>query len=155
MKDTARTGLFWDSVVGRAPVPAAAQTLGFEFVSVDEAGSIEVTFRAGPEMTTPFGEVLGGFLAAMLYDTVGPAVLSTLGHGEFISTLDLATHFLNPAAPGRISGHGQIVGRVGDVVVAEAALRNTSDILATATASIRVVRIEEHETSKETHHEPA
>jgi hypothetical protein len=37
------------------------------------------------------GNVLGAYLAAMLYDTVGPALLATLGADQFQSTLDINT----------------------------------------------------------------
>jgi acyl-coenzyme A thioesterase PaaI-like protein len=69
-----RSGPFWDGVEGRARVPQAAATLGFEFVDADvEAGTIEVAFAATEAFTNPSGDVLGAFQAAMLYDTVGPA----------------------------------------------------------------------------------
>jgi hypothetical protein len=51
-----------------------------------ELGTIELAFLAVEDFTTPFGTVLEGFLAAMLHDTVGPAVLATLAPDEFIST---------------------------------------------------------------------
>ena len=98
-----RTGPFWDGVEGRAPVPPAARTLGFAFVAADEdAGTIEVDFTAGEEFTNPAGNVLGAFLAAMLYDTVGPALLATLGPDEFQSTLQMNVDFLRPTRPGRV-----------------------------------------------------
>jgi uncharacterized protein (TIGR00369 family) len=128
-------------VEGRSPVPPAAQTLGFEFISSSE-DSIEVAFRASQDFTTPYGDVLGGFLAAMLYDTVGPAVLSTLGDGEFIKTLDLSTYFLRPASPGRLIGRGRILNRTDEIVVVEASLADESATVATATATILVVSIE-------------
>jgi hypothetical protein len=65
---------------GRAPVPQAAATLGFEFIEADgEAGTIEVAFAPTKAFTNLSGEVLGAFQAAMLNDTVGPAPLATLG----------------------------------------------------------------------------
>jgi hypothetical protein len=40
-----RSGPFWDGVEGRAPMPRAAATLGFEFIEADvEAGTIELAF---------------------------------------------------------------------------------------------------------------
>jgi acyl-coenzyme A thioesterase PaaI-like protein len=73
-----RSGLFWDGIEGRAPVPRAAATLGFQFIKADvENGTIEVAFEATEDFTNPMGNVLGAFLAAMLYDTVGPALLAT------------------------------------------------------------------------------
>jgi len=79
-----RIGPFWDAVAGRAPLPPAAATLGLEVLDVDpERGTIELAFAAPHAFTTPFGDVLGGFLAAMLYDTVGPALLATLEPEQF------------------------------------------------------------------------
>lgn len=145
MNNERRTGAFWDGVEGRAPVPPAARTVGFEFISADvEAGTIEVGFHAPHEWITPFGDVLGGFLAAMLYDTVGPAVLATLQPGQFISTSDLATRFLQPARPGRFIGRGRILQRSEDLVSVEATLSDETDLVATATATIRIVTIEDH-----------
>ena len=69
-----RSGPFWDGIEGRAPIPPAAATLGFEFIDADvEAGTIEVAFAATEAFINPSGDVLGAFQAAMLYDTVGPA----------------------------------------------------------------------------------
>jgi acyl-coenzyme A thioesterase PaaI-like protein len=68
----ARSGPFWDAANGRAPLPRAAATLGLEFIDADvEKGTIELSFTATEDFTNPAGNVLGAFLAAMLYDTVG------------------------------------------------------------------------------------
>jgi acyl-coenzyme A thioesterase PaaI-like protein len=80
-----RSGAFWDSVEGRAPLPPAAATLGLELIDADaEQSTVEVAFDATEAFTTTRGDVLKGFLAAMLHDTVGPALLCTLEPGEFI-----------------------------------------------------------------------
>jgi hypothetical protein len=64
-----RSGPFWDGVEGRAPIPPAAATLGFELIDADvEAASIEVAFTATEAFTNPAGNVLGAFQAAMLLD---------------------------------------------------------------------------------------
>ena len=139
-----RSGLFWDAVEGRAPLPRAAATLGLELIGADvENGTIEVAFAATEDFTTPLGEVLGGFLAAMLYDTVGPALLATLGPGQFISTLDLNARFLGPAFPGRLVGRGRVVHRDGDLAFLEASLTDSDQaVVATATATARVIAID-------------
>jgi uncharacterized protein (TIGR00369 family) len=138
-----RSGLFWDTVEGRAPLPRAAATLGFELIAADvENGTIEVAFAATEDFTTPLGNVLGGFLAAMLYDTVGPALLATLEPGQFISTLDLKASFLRPAFPGRLVGRGRVVHRDGDIAFLEASLTNSDEaVVATAAATARVIAI--------------
>jgi uncharacterized protein (TIGR00369 family) len=138
---TKRSGPFWDSVEGRAPLPRAAATLGLEIVGVDpERGTIEVAFRAGEAFTNPSGNVLGAFLAAMLYDTVGPALLATLAPDCFQSTLELHVTFLRPTRPGLVFGHGRVVHRVDDVAFLEASLTDPDGMtLATATAMARVI----------------
>jgi uncharacterized protein (TIGR00369 family) len=136
-----RSGPFWDGIEGRTPLPRAAATLGFEFIGADvERGTIEVAFQATDAFTNPMGNVLGAFLAAMLYDTVGPALLATLGPEEFQSTLELNVKFLRPVRPSRIVGRGRVVQRDADLAQLEASLIDTSDVvIATATATARVI----------------
>jgi uncharacterized protein (TIGR00369 family) len=138
---TVRTGPFWDAVEGRAPIPRAAATLGLEFIDADvENGTIQLAFNATEAFTNPTGNVLGAFLAAMLYDTVGPALLATLEPDQFQSTLDLNVTFLRPVRPGRIVARGKVVRRVGDVAYLEASLTDAGgETIASATAIARVI----------------
>ena len=138
-----RSGPFWDGVEGRAPIPPAAATLGFEFIDADvEAGTIEVAFAATEAFTNPVGNVLGAFVAAMLYDTIGPALLATLEPDQFQSTRQLNVAFLRPVRPGRVTGRGRIVHRDGDVVFLEASLLDAGGaIIATAAATAQVISL--------------
>lgn len=133
--------MFMEAVRRGLPPPPAARTLGFELLDVDPArGRIEIAFVATDDFVNPFGEVLGGFLAAMLYDTVGPAVLATLAAGEFIVTHRVDVQFLRPVRVGRLVGRGRIVDRDGADVRVEATLTDADgEDAATATASIEVV----------------
>jgi uncharacterized protein (TIGR00369 family) len=136
-----RRGPFWDVVEGRAGLPGAAVTLGFELLAVNpDAGTIEVAFTATDGFLNPMGVVQGGFLAAMLDDTLGPALVATLGPGEFAPTTDLHVQFLRPAKPGRLVGHGRIVRRGRDVGFLAGELFDEQGAVvavATATAQIR------------------
>ena len=140
-----RTGPFWDGVEGRAPIPPAAATLGFEFVDADQAaGTIEVAFAATEAFTNPAGNVLGAFQAAMLFDTVGPALLATLEPDQFQSTLQLNVSFLRPVRPGRLVGKGRVVHRDGDLAFLEASLLDgDAAVAATATATARVIPLDQ------------
>ena len=136
-----RSGPFWDAVEGRAPMPRAAATLGLEFIDADvERGTIELAFTATESFTNPTGNVLGAFVAAMLYDTVGPALLATLESDQFQSTLALNVNFLRPVRPGRLIGRGRVVQREGDTAFLEASLHDSRGALvATAAATARVI----------------
>lgn len=138
--DVTRDGAFWDVVAGRAELPPAAKLLGFELVTVDpETGTAEVAFRAREEFLNPEGAVQGGFLAAMLDDTLGPALVATLPAGQFAPTLDLHVQFLRPARPGRIVGRGRVVRRGRDVGFMAGELLGPDGVeLAVATATARI-----------------
>jgi uncharacterized protein (TIGR00369 family) len=140
-----RSGPFWDAVEGRTPIPRAAATLGAEFLDADvENGTVELAFAPSEDFTNPTGNVLGGFVATMLYDTVGPALLATLEPNEFQSTLGLSVHFLNPVRPGRVVGRGRVVHRDGDLAFLEASLIDSSGTtIATATATARVIPLDQ------------
>ena len=111
-----REGPFWDAVEGRAPLPPAAVTLGWELLAVNpEKGTIEVAFTATDAFVNPAGIIQGGFLAAMLDDTLGPALVAGLDPGDFAPTTDLHVQFLRPAHPGRLVGRGRVVRRLDDL----------------------------------------
>src|SRR5258708_24133049 len=135
-----RTGPFWDFLEGRAPPPPAAVLLGWELVAVDPgAGTIEVAFTATSQFLNPAGVIQGGLVAAMLDDTMGPALVATLGPGQFAPTTDLHVQFLRPARPGRFTGRGRIVRRGRAVAFLAGELLDESGqtaAVATATAQI-------------------
>ena len=142
--DDSRRGLFWDTMAGRVPPPPAARTLGWELVSVEpERGTIEVAFDASERFVNPAGVIQGGFLAAMLDDTLGPALVATLPEGQFAPTLDLHVQFLRPARPGRLVGHGRVVHRGTQVCFLSGELTDADGrtvAVATATARIQTMR---------------
>ena len=114
-------------------------------IEVDpDAGTIELSFEGREEFTNPAGNVLGAFVAAMLYDTIGPALLATVDPDEFQSTLDMNVRFLRPLRPGRAIGRGRIVRRDGDLASIEASLADSGgETVATATATATVIPLAE------------
>jgi uncharacterized protein (TIGR00369 family) len=135
-----REGPFWDAAEGRIPLPAAAATLGWELVSVDpDKGTIEVAFRATEAFLNPAGAVQGGFLAAMLDDTLGPALVAGLEPGDFAPTTDLHVQFLRPARPGRLLGRGRVVRRGRGIgFLAGELLDEAGVVVAVATATVQI-----------------
>lgn len=134
----------FDFVRGQGEPPPALVTLGFDLVAVDpEAGTIEVSFTATDQLLNAMGTVQGGFLAAMLDGTLGPALMATLGPGEVAPTTDLHLQFLRPARTGRLTGRGRIVRRGRDIAFLAGELTDEHGAVvavATATAQIRQLR---------------
>ncbi len=126
-------------------IAGRAATLGWELVEVDpDVGTIEVAFAAGEAFLNPVGVIQGGFLAAMLDDTLGPALVATLPPGGFAPTLDLHVQFLRPARPGRLVGRGRVVQRGREVCFLSGELIGPDGrpvAVATATARIQAVGV--------------
>ena len=131
---------FWQIQEGNLPQPAAAQTLGMTILHVDsERGVLEAEFDGKPEFTNPAGNIQGGFLSAMLDDTMGPALASQLAEGEFAPTLNLNVQFFSPAKPGRLRGVGKVEKRGAGICYLSGELFQGDKVVAkaTATAAIR------------------
>jgi uncharacterized protein (TIGR00369 family) len=136
-----RRGPFWDVINGRREPPPAAVLLGWELEAVDpDAGTIELSFTAREDFLNPAGYVQGGFLAAMLDDTLGPALVATLSDGEWGPTISLNVQFVRPARPGRLRSRGRVVRRGRDIAFLAGELLDGKDVVATATASAIVRR---------------
>jgi uncharacterized protein (TIGR00369 family) len=129
------------AIFEKFPTPPCASTLGWQLLDADpEAGTVEIGFQGGREFCNPAGFVQGGFLAAMLDDTMGPAVLVRSGGEIFSPTIDLSVSFLAPAKPGAFTAKGKVIQLGKTIAFIEGALFDTEgEMVARATASARVV----------------
>jgi uncharacterized protein (TIGR00369 family) len=134
---------FWDAMAGRAPMPAASKTLGWSLIEADaERGEAECSFEATDDFRNPAGNVQGGFLTAMLDDTMGPALAATLDAGLFATTLELKVSFLRPAKPGRLVGRGRVVHSGSTIAfLAGELLDETGQVVAVGSATARILRM--------------
>ena len=104
------------SIFDRFEAPPSARLLGWTLRAIDPvAGTIEIGFTADERFTNPGGTVQGGFLAAMLDDTQGPALFGHT-HGEaYAPTIDFNISFLKEARPGQFVARGRVV-RMGRTI---------------------------------------
>lgn len=123
------------------PRPPCAELLGWEVVEARPAdGWIRVRFEGRPEFTNPAGYIQGGFLAAMLDDTMGPAMFIYSEGRMFTPTIELHVSYLAPARPGPLYGEGQVVQAGKSIAFLEGRLMDLSGVVvAKATASARLV----------------
>jgi uncharacterized protein (TIGR00369 family) len=123
-------------IEGRREPPPAAAVLGWVVDAVDpETGTIEVGFTAREDFLNLAGNVQGGFLAAMLDATLGPALALTLSEREWAPTISLNVQFVRPAKPGKLGGRGRVVRRGRDIAFLAGELIDGENVIATATAS--------------------
>jgi uncharacterized protein (TIGR00369 family) len=123
------------------PRPPCAELLGWSILDArPEDGWIRIGFTARREFLNPAGFIQGGILAAMLDDTMGPAVFAHTEGRLYTSTIDMNVSFLGPAKPGRLIGEGQVVKLGKTVGFIEARLMDEAgEVLARATSSARLV----------------
>ena len=133
---------FWRIQAGDLPEPPAAKTLGMKILKVDsETGELEAEFDGKQEFTNPVGNIQGGFLSAMLDDTMGPALASQLAAGEFAPTLHLNVQFISAAKIGKLSGIGRVVKKGKDICFLSGELSQEGRVVATATATATIRRL--------------
>lgn len=129
------------SIFSRLPAPPAAETLGWELICENPAeGTIEIAFHPGQAFLNPHGTVQGGFVAAMLDDTMGPALVSKTDGACVPVSLDLAVSFIRPVRPGRVIGKGRVVSQTRSIAFLEAELFDEAgELLARATSTARII----------------
>ena len=129
------------SVFDRFPIPPASSLLGWRLRSVDPAaGTIEIGFNVDERFTNPGGTVQGGFLAAMLDDTQGPALFAMTDGEVYAPTIDFNIAFIKAARPGAFVGKGRVINRGNTIVFTEAELFDeTGDLIARATFTSRAM----------------
>jgi uncharacterized protein (TIGR00369 family) len=134
--------IFQKMLDGELPEPKAAITLGARILEVDaQAGTIEVEFQAKEAFTNPIGNIQGGFLAAMLDDTMGPALAAMLNENEFAPTLELKTNFIAPAKVGKLLGYGRVISKGRSVCVVEGELKQEGKLVARSSATALIRKI--------------
>ena len=123
------------------PLPPCARLLGWHVLDARPAdGWIRIGFTGRPEFLNPAGFVQGGFLTAMLDDSMGPAVFAMTQGALYTATIDLNVSFLAPAKPGPLFGEGQVLQLGKTVGFVEAKLMDAAGtVVARATSTVRLV----------------
>ena len=121
--------------------PPAAKLLGWHLLDARPAeGWIQIGFDGKPEFCNPAGFVQGGMLAAMLDDTMGPAVFVMTGGRLYTATITITVNFLAPAIPGPIVGEATVTQLGKTIAFVEGSLTGKNGtVLATASTSVRLV----------------
>lgn len=129
------------SVFDNFELPPASKLLGWTLRDVDTAaGTIEIGFEADERFVNPAGTVQGGFLAAMLDDTQGPALFAMTEGRVYAPTIGFNVSFIKAARPGRFVGKGRVVSLGRTIAFTEAELFDEAgELVARATFSSRAM----------------
>lgn len=147
---TDRSGIFWDAMEGRLPLPPISAMLGFKLLSFEpEQGTMEAEFLAVNDFVNARGSVQGGIITAMLDDAMAYAGTAYLEGLHMLPTLEIKTSFIRPASAGRLFGTGKVVRRGRDFIFLEGLLKDQdAQLIATASATARIVAMIKPATAK-------
>ena len=121
--------------------PPSATLLGWRLLDARPSeGWLKAGFDARPEFCNPAGYVQGGFLSAMLDDTMGPAALIMTQGKFYTTTISLTVNFLKAAKPGPLIVEAQVTQLGKTIEFMEGRLMAEDGTLhATATTSARLL----------------
>jgi uncharacterized protein (TIGR00369 family) len=129
------------TALDQIPAPPSSKLLGWHLLDArPEDGWIRIGFDGKREFCNPAGFVQGGILAAMLDDTMGPAVFTKTEGRLYTATISMTVNFLAPARPGPITGEATVTQLGKTVAFVEGKLMAADGtVLAIATTSARLV----------------
>lgn len=134
-------GHFWDVIHGRVAMPPSAAMLGWKVLEADrDAGRVRNQFTVKPEFLNLMGMAHGGFVAAMLDETMGPALVCSLPPRHFCPTIELKVSYHRPVRPGRVFGEGRVLQKGGTIGFVEAKLHDVAGgLLASSSGTFRIL----------------
>jgi len=117
--------------------PPCARHLGFELIDYSiDVGWAEVAFSPRPEFANPAGSVQGGFVCAMLDDTMSFAASLSRRFEVIVPTLQTSVTYLRPTPIARVIARGEVLRFGASSVAMQGALRDAAGrVLAVATAT--------------------
>jgi uncharacterized protein (TIGR00369 family) len=125
----------------RIGLPPCGETLGWHVIEARPAeGWIKNGYDGRPEFCNPSGFVAGGFLAAMLDDTMALALVAMTDQKFFPVSLSMTVNFLAPAKPGPIIAEGRVTQLGKTIAFIEGKLLDADGTaLATASTNVRLI----------------
>lgn len=100
-------------------------------------------FEGRRDFLNPAGFIQGGIQAAMLDDTMGPAVWLKSGGTLYTATIEMSLSFLAPARPGPLFGEARVLQLGGTIAFLEGSLLDAGGtVLSRATACARLLQAE-------------
>jgi uncharacterized protein (TIGR00369 family) len=132
------------TVLDQFATPPCATLLGLDILDArPDEGWIRIRFDARPEFCNASGDIQGGMLAAMLDDTMGPAVLVMTGARTLPTTIGMTVTYLAPARPGPLFGEANVIQLGKTVGFVEARLSDAAgQVVARASASLRLISLQ-------------
>ncbi|WP_417519633.1 PaaI family thioesterase [Minwuia sp.] len=129
-------------LLANRPLAPASELLGFKVMDVDpDRGYAKVGYQATEQFCNPLGVIQGGFLTAMVDETMAVACVAMANFSIFIPTLELKVSFLRAGYPGPMVAEGNVLRMGKSVAFLEGSLFDgDGNLLIRASATGKVTR---------------
>ncbi len=98
--ETVTKKTIFDSLGAKAPM---AELINWELVHLDKTNkTINISYQAIEMFTNPVGNIHGGFVVAMLDETMGSTIVGVYDAEVFGTTISLSVDYLRPVKLGKL-----------------------------------------------------
>ena len=132
------TGTIFDQL---GPRPKMAELVDWKLLALDKsARHIRIGYTAQKLFANPLGFAHGGFIVAMLDETMGATVIGVTDAEYFSTTISMSVDFLRPVPLGSLIAEGRITKLGKQIVFLESVLTDEAGKkFARATASYKLI----------------
>ncbi len=129
------------TVLDQFSTPPCAEMLALDVLAADRAArTVRIGFLAPSSFCNASGNIQGGFLAAMLDDSMGPAVLIATDARLYPVTICMTVTYLSAAKPGPLFGEAAVRQLGKTIGCVEAVLKTAGGVeVARAVSSVRLM----------------
>lgn len=136
-----KNSYLWKVMHLEASLPPCAQLMNARIVEVkSQPVQLRIEYDGKISFTNPYGTIQGGFLTAMLDDTMGLTVASMLDEDEIAPTISLNVQFHTPAREGVLETIGKIEKMGGSICHVSAEIYQNGTLIASSTSSAAIQR---------------
>ena len=104
-----------------------------------DAGYLRASFEVRPELLTPFGNLHGGAIAALVDHVLGCVLYPHMGKGQWAATTEFKLNYLNPVSDGTVVAEARIVNLTRRSAVVRIDVENSQRPVAAAQGTVTIV----------------
>jgi uncharacterized protein (TIGR00369 family) len=102
-------------------------------------GYLRAGLDVGPELLTPFGNLHGGAIAALVDHVLGCVLYPHMERGQWAATTEFKVNYLNPVSTGRLLADATILNMTRRSAVVRIEVANEDRLVAAAQGTCTIV----------------
>lgn len=104
-----------------------------------EAGYLRASLDVRPEFLTPFGNLHGGTIAALVDHVLGSVLYPHMGKGQWAATTEFKLNYLSPVTGGVLVAEARIMNMTRRIAVVRVEVENEARVVAAAQGTVMIV----------------